>query len=80
MFRNIELVVDAKAGLGEGPCWNEKKQILYWVDIIEKKLCLYNHASNMNRVIILDQQIGCVVPYLDDVVLLAMEKDFILLS
>ncbi|PFD42043.1 SMP-30/gluconolaconase/LRE domain protein [Bacillus cereus] len=76
MYRSIELVVDAKACLGEGPCWNEKKQILYWVDIIEKKLCLYNPANNTNRVITLDQQIGCVVPYLDNVVLLAMERGF----
>ncbi|MED1559163.1 SMP-30/gluconolactonase/LRE family protein [Bacillus paramycoides] len=76
MYRSIELVVDAKACLGEGPCWNEKKQILYWVDIIEKKLYLYNPANNTNRVITLDQQIGCVVPYLDNVVLLAMERGF----
>ncbi|MGN4422667.1 SMP-30/gluconolactonase/LRE family protein [Bacillus cereus group sp. MYBK30-1] len=76
MHRSIELVVDAKACLGEGPCWNEKKQILYWVDIIEKKLCLYNPANNTNRVITLDQQIGCVVPCLDSVVLLAMERGF----
>ncbi|MGE6363469.1 SMP-30/gluconolactonase/LRE family protein [Bacillus paramycoides] len=76
MYRSIELVVDAKACLGEGPCWNEKKQILYWVDIIEKKLYLYNPANNTNRMITLDQQIGCVVPYLDNVVLLAMERGF----
>ncbi|MGE7867533.1 SMP-30/gluconolactonase/LRE family protein [Bacillus paramycoides] len=76
MYKSIELVVDAKACLGEGPCWNEKKQILYWVDIIEKKLCLYNPANNTNRVITLDQQIGCVVPCLDSVVLLAMERGF----
>ncbi|CAM3987876.1 SMP-30/gluconolactonase/LRE family protein [Bacillus paramycoides] len=76
MYRSIELVVDANACLGEGPCWNEKKQILYWVDIIEKKLYLYNPANNTNRMITLDQQIGCVVPYLDNVVLLAMERGF----
>ncbi|ETT83451.1 SMP-30/gluconolactonase/LRE family protein, partial [Bacillus thuringiensis] len=29
MFSNIELVLDAKASLAEGPCWNEKKQLLY---------------------------------------------------
>ncbi|MED1024077.1 SMP-30/gluconolactonase/LRE family protein [Bacillus mycoides] len=76
MFSNIELVLDAKASLAEGPCWNEKKQLLYWVDIMEKKLCIYTPANNSNRVIALNQQIGCVVPYLDDVVLLALEKGF----
>ena len=78
MFSNIELVLDAKASLAEGPCWNEK-QLLYWVDIMERKLCIYNPTANTNRVIALNQQIGCVVPYLEDVLLLAMEKAFILL-
>ncbi|EOO21115.1 hypothetical protein IG9_00207 [Bacillus cereus HuA2-9] len=48
MHGNIELVVDAKANLGEGPCWDEKKQLLYWVDIIGKKLCLYNPVKKTN--------------------------------
>ena len=29
----LELVIDAKATLGEGPCWDNDKQLLYWVDI-----------------------------------------------
>ena len=53
-----------------------KKQLLYWVDIMERKLCIYNPTANTNRVIALNQQIGCVVPYLEDVLLLAMEKGF----
>ncbi|PEX86823.1 SMP-30/gluconolactonase/LRE family protein [Bacillus cereus] len=72
----IELIIDAKSSLSEGPCWDEKKQILYWVDIIEKKLCLFDPIKNTNRLITFDQQIGCVVPYIDDVVLLAMERGF----
>ena len=31
----LELVIDAKATLGEGPCWDNDKQLLYWVDIME---------------------------------------------
>ncbi|MDT3498070.1 SMP-30/gluconolactonase/LRE family protein [Bacillus toyonensis] len=80
MFSNIELVLDAKATLAEGPCWNEKKQLLYWVDIMEKTLCIYNPTNNTNRVITLNQQIGCVVPYVEDVVLLAMENGFYCLN
>ena len=69
LVSNIELVLDAKASLAEGPSWNEKKQLLYWVDIVEKQLCIFNPTANTNRVIALNQQIGCVVPYLDDVLL-----------
>ena len=52
-----------------------EKQLLYWVDIMERKLCIYNPTANTNRVIVLNQQI-CVVPYLEDVLLLAMENGF----
>ena len=75
MDSNIELILDAKASLAEGPCWDEK-QLLYWVDIVEKQLCIFSPTANTNRVIALNQQIGCVVPYLDDVLLLAMENGF----
>ncbi|EEM01893.1 Senescence marker protein-30 [Bacillus pseudomycoides] len=40
MLGKLELVIDAKANLGEGPCWDEEKQILYWVDILGKKVCI----------------------------------------
>lgn len=43
---------------------------------MEKTLCIYNPTNNTNRVIALNQQIGCVVPYVEDVVLLATENGF----
>ncbi|EJR15837.1 hypothetical protein II9_02973 [Bacillus cereus MSX-D12] len=48
MDSNIELVLDAKASLAEGPSWNEKKQLLYWVDIVEKQLCIFSPTANTN--------------------------------
>lgn len=29
-----ELVLDARCGLGEGPVWDEREEMLYWVDIL----------------------------------------------
>ena len=75
MFSNIELVLDAKASLAEGPCWNGKSNFYIGL-ILWRKLCIYNPTANTNRVIVLNQQIGCVVPYLEDVLLLAMENGF----
>ena len=34
----VELLLDAKATLGEGPVWDAKSQTLYWVDILEKQI------------------------------------------
>ncbi|PEI95753.1 Senescence marker protein-30 [Bacillus pseudomycoides] len=76
MLGKLELVIDAKANLGEGPCWDEQKYLLYWVDILEKKLFIYNPITNINREISLDQQIESVVPDASGRVILAMECGF----
>ncbi|TBL72686.1 SMP-30/gluconolactonase/LRE family protein [Paenibacillus thalictri] len=61
-MESVELVVDAKATLGEGPCWDEQAGKLLWVDIVEKRVHIHDPASGSNRVIQLDQEIGAVVP------------------
>ena len=30
----VELVVDARAEVGEGPVWDDRTRRLYWVDIL----------------------------------------------
>ena len=35
---NIELLFDAKAYLGEGPIWDARTQMLYWLDILNKRI------------------------------------------
>lgn len=51
---NVELIVDAKAMLGEGPVWDEKKQTLYWLDILEKRI-----YAGVELFAQLDDLIGC---------------------
>jgi sugar lactone lactonase YvrE len=58
----IELLVDEKALLGEGPSWSAKDQVLYWVNILEKKIYVYNPATQRNDTIVIKQHPGCVVP------------------
>ncbi len=52
-----ELILDAKAALGEGPAWDAKTQTLYWVDILEKRI--YAGAELLAQ---LDDFIGCLAP------------------
>lgn len=60
MAYQAELVVDEKAILGEGPHWDG--HVLYWVDIMSKKLHLYNPEHQQNDTVQLDQYIGAVIP------------------
>jgi len=54
---NAELLLDAKATLGEGPAWDAKTQTLYWVDILEKRI--YAGTQLLAQ---LDDFVGCLAP------------------
>lgn len=58
---SLELVLDAKALLGEGPHWSEEDQQLYWVDILSKCVHIYDPQRHENQTIIVDQLISSVV-------------------
>jgi sugar lactone lactonase YvrE len=57
-----DLIIDAKAELGEGPIWDSEHQVLYWVDIIGQKLHIYDPALKVDRSIPLGQYVSAVVP------------------
>lgn len=51
-----------KARLGEGAFWNHKTQELYWVDIEDQLLHIYNPQTKKNRSLPTPSKIGTVVP------------------
>jgi len=62
-----ELILDAKATLGEGPAWDSKTQRLYWLDILEKRI--YAGARILAE---LDDLIGCLAPCKNGHLILAL--------
>lgn len=67
---NIELILDAKATLGEGPAWDEKTQTLYWVDILKNRI--YAGSELLAE---LDEPIGCLAPSKNGHLILALSGD-----
>jgi sugar lactone lactonase YvrE len=57
-----ELLLDTKSSLGEGAIWHPKEQKLYWVDINQGFLHLYEPSTGKNKTVELGQQVGTVVP------------------
>ena len=49
-----EIIIEAQATLGEGPSWDEKNGVLYWVDILEKKV-----YADGQVLAVLDDYVGC---------------------
>lgn len=69
---NVELVLDAKAALGEGPAWDEKTQTLYWVDILGKRI--YTAEGVLAE---LDEFIGCLAPRKNGNLILGKRASFV---
>src|SRR5690554_4596275 len=57
----LELVVDQRATLGEGPCWDPENRRLYWVDIAACRVHIYDPAARTNGTVQLDQPVGAIV-------------------
>lgn len=75
-----ELVIPAKAMLGEGPCWDSDKGILYWVNILDKKVNVYDPRTHKNREIQLGQMVGTVVLRQSGGLVVALQKGFYFLD
>ncbi|MDQ0208185.1 SMP-30/gluconolactonase/LRE family protein [Alkalicoccobacillus murimartini] len=56
-----EVVWKTRAQLGEGPFWDEKEQVLHWVDIDGCKLNTYSPSLNENKQLSFGQQVTAVV-------------------
>jgi sugar lactone lactonase YvrE len=59
---HAELLLDAKAMLGEGSIWHPKEKKLYWVDIEGKALHIYDPETKEDKQFSVNARIGTVVP------------------
>ena len=76
MKNDLEIVSDIKAELGEGPVWDYRKNILYWIDIIGKKIFIYDSNKKNTISIKLNQHIGSLALCKTDKLLLALQNGF----
>lgn len=76
MKNDLEIVSDIKAELGEGPVWDYRKNILYWIDIIGKKIFIYDSYKKNTISIKLNQHIGSLALCKTDKLLLALQNGF----
>jgi sugar lactone lactonase YvrE len=76
MANPVELVLDTKAELGEGPIWHAPTQRLYWVNIMQGEVHVYDPGTNTDRAISVGQSVGTVVPRRSGGVMLALNHGF----
>jgi L-arabinonolactonase len=57
---SIECVVDAKAALGEGPLWDPRDRVLWWLDIKGHAIHRFDPAAREDRTWKTPEDIGCL--------------------
>ncbi|XP_012255921.2 regucalcin-like [Athalia rosae] len=69
MAPNVEIVCDEKLDLGEGPHWDHKGGVLYYVDIFESSVFKYDPSTKKVNRVVVDKQnktpVGFVIPVAD---------------
>jgi sugar lactone lactonase YvrE len=75
-----ELILDARADLGEGPAWEAHSGTLSWVDIHAGHLHLFDPREETDRVIDIGESIGCAAPRKTGGLVLGMKSGFALID
>jgi sugar lactone lactonase YvrE len=70
------LILDAKATLGEGPIWDVRENVLWWIDINECRLHCFDPATDSNETFDIGQRVGTVVPRTSGGLMLAVQNGF----
>jgi len=73
---SAECVLDAKAGLGEGPVWWAEQNCLLWVDIEACRVGIFDPATRHNRWFDVGSHVGCVTPTIEGDLLVACSNGF----
>jgi sugar lactone lactonase YvrE len=76
----VELVLDAGAELGEGPCWDSRAQLLLWVDITAGIVHRLDPARGSDEAFDVGQPVGAAVPSESGQIALAVSDGFSLLD
>lgn len=58
----VACVAEARSLLGEGPCWDAREQVLYWVDILKPALHRFDPATGEDQSRAMDSMVSLVAP------------------
>jgi sugar lactone lactonase YvrE len=71
-----ELVLDARCGLGEGPVWDERELLLYWVDIMAGRVQRWDPAAGRMETMETQEPVGAAALRESGGLVLAVQSGF----
>jgi sugar lactone lactonase YvrE len=73
-------VDEARARLGEGPVWDERRGELFWIDILNRRVHRFDPRAGRSRVYELDDIVGCVALTHDESLIVALRHRLVRLD
>jgi sugar lactone lactonase YvrE len=58
----VEVALEAQAGLGEGPVWDSARERLVWVDIVGRRVHVYDPATGEDTAVEVPEMPGVAIP------------------
>jgi sugar lactone lactonase YvrE len=77
MEMDVDVAVDAHAFIGEGPVWDHRDNVLWWLDIFRHELHAFDPSTGLDRITDLGAQIGAIVLRESGGLVLAAPEGFI---
>ena len=72
----LEVVVKHTCLLGEGPVWDAKRKVIYWVDILNGKIHEYQPRENIHITLPVQQMIGALAVRTNGNFIAALQNGF----
>jgi sugar lactone lactonase YvrE len=73
-------VDEARARLGEGPVWDDRRGELFWIDVLNRRIHRFDPAAGRSRVYDLDDIVGCVALTHGDALIVALRHRLVRLD
>jgi sugar lactone lactonase YvrE len=77
---DVEVVLEPRASVGEGPTWDERSNTLVWVDIMANTVHVYDPVTGADRAVDVGQPVGAAVLREGGGLALALQTGFGLLD
>lgn len=71
----LQVIVEARARLGEGPVWDERTRSLFWVDIYNHRVHQFFPDLDTNRTFEVGDVVGCIALTGSDTLLLGLRHE-----
>jgi sugar lactone lactonase YvrE len=75
-----ELVLDARASVGEGPVWDVTRRVLWWVDILGGMVHAFEPTSGLDRAMPIVPTVGSLALCADGNLLVAAQREIAILE